>query len=163
MRVCLKPCIRDMVLDQRQINIGGIYFEVYYFNTLRPRQNGRHFADDISKCIFLNENVWIPVKISLRFVPKGPVNNISALVYIMAWRRSGDKPLSEPMMVILPTHICITRPQWVDCRHRFNAVKLDLEEMRCLAHWKYCAWHIACIYDLATQIVLCIREKTIGK
>ena len=49
-------------------------------NTLRPRQNGRHFADDIFKCIFLNENVWIPVKISLRFVPKCPINNIPALV-----------------------------------------------------------------------------------
>ena len=50
------------------------------FNTLRPRQNGRHFADDIFKCIFLNENVWIPIEISLKFVPKGPVDNIPALV-----------------------------------------------------------------------------------
>ena len=58
---------------------------------------------------FLNENVWIPVTISLKFVPKGPINNIPALVQIMAWRRSGDKPLSEPMMVSLPTHICVTR------------------------------------------------------
>ena len=82
-------------------------------NTLRPRQNGRHFPDDIFKCIFLNENVWIPVKISLKYVTKGPINNIPALVQIMAWRRSGDKPLSEPMMVGLPTHICVTRPQWV--------------------------------------------------
>ena len=88
------------------------YF-MYAFNTLRPRQNGRHFADDISKCIFLNENVWIPIKISMKFVPKGPINNIPALVQIMAWRRPGDKPLSEPMMVILTTHICVTRPQWV--------------------------------------------------
>ena len=80
-------------------------------NTLRPRQHGRHFADDIFKCIFLNENVSIAIKISLRFVPKGPINNIPALVQIMAWRRSGDKPLSEPMMVSLPTHICVTRPQ----------------------------------------------------
>ena len=32
----------------------------------------------------------------------------------MAWRRSGDKPLSETMMIILPTHICVTRPQWVN-------------------------------------------------
>ena len=83
-------------------------------NTLRPRQNGRHFADDIFKCIFLNENVWIPIKISLKFVPQGPINNIPALVQIMAWRRSGDKPLSEPMMVGLLTHICVTRPQWVN-------------------------------------------------
>ena len=83
-------------------------------NTLRPGQNGRHFADDILKCIFVNENVWIPIKISLKFVPKGPINNIPALVQIMARRRPGDKPLSEPMMVRLPTHICVTRPQWVN-------------------------------------------------
>ena len=80
-------------------------------NTLWPRQNGRHFADDIFKCIFLNENVSIAIKISLKFVPKGPINNIPALVQIMAWRRPGDKPLSEPMVVSLPTHICVTRPQ----------------------------------------------------
>ena len=85
----------------------------YPFNTLRPRQNGRHIADDILKCIFLNENVWIPIKISLKFVPKGPINNIPALVQIMAWCRPGNKPLSEPMMVRLPTHICIAWPQWV--------------------------------------------------
>ena len=82
-------------------------------NTMRPRQNGRHFADDIFKCIFVNENVWIPIKISLKFVPKGPINNIPSLDQIMAWRRTGDKPLSEPMMVSLPTHICVTQPQWV--------------------------------------------------
>ena len=56
-------------------------------NALRPRQNGRLFADDIFKCIFFNENVWIPIKISMKFVPKGPINNIPALVQIMAWRR----------------------------------------------------------------------------
>ena len=83
-------------------------------NTLRPRRNEQHFADDIFKRIFFNENVWISIKISLKFVPKGPINNIPALVQIMAWRRSGDKPLSEPMMVSLPTHICVTRPQWVN-------------------------------------------------
>ena len=79
--------------------------------TLRPRQNGRHFADDILKCIFLNENVRILIKISLRCVPKDPINNIPALVQIMAWRRPGDKPLSESMMVSLLTHICVTRPE----------------------------------------------------
>ena len=82
-------------------------------NTLRPRQNGRHFPDDTFKCIFLFENAWIWINISLEFVPKVRINNIPALVQIMAWRRSGDKPLSEPMMVRLPTHICVTRPQWV--------------------------------------------------
>ena len=83
-------------------------------NTLRQRQHGRHFADDTFKCIFLNENVWIPIKISLKFVLKGPINNIPALFQIMAWRRPGDKPLSEPIMVSLPTHICPAQPQWVN-------------------------------------------------
>ena len=82
-------------------------------NTLRPRQNGRHFADDIFNCIFLNENVWIPIKISLKFVPEGPINNIPSLVQIMVWRRPGAKPFSGPMMVSLLTDICVTRPQWV--------------------------------------------------
>ena len=79
---------------------------------------GRDKMDAISQTIFsifclLNENIWIPIKISLKFVPKGPINNIPALVQIMAWCRPGDKPLSESMMVSLPTHICVTRPQWV--------------------------------------------------
>ena len=86
------------------------------FNTLGPRQNGHHFADDIFKCIFLNGNVWIPIKISYKFVPKGPINIIPVLVQIMAWCRSGHKPLSEAIMVNLPTHICVTRPQWVKKR-----------------------------------------------
>ena len=83
-------------------------------NTMRPRQNGRHSADDIFKGIFLNENVRNPIKISLKFVPKGPINNIPSLVQIMTWCRPGDKPLSEPMLFSLLTHICVTRPQWVN-------------------------------------------------
>ena len=86
----------------------------FIFNILRPRQNERHFADDIFKCILLNENVWIPIKISTKFSPKGPINNILALVEIMSWRRPGDKSLSEPMMVSLLTHICVTQPYWVN-------------------------------------------------
>ena len=84
------------------------------FNTLRPRQNVRLFADDTFKRIFLNENIIISIKISLTFVPKSLINNIPALVLIMAWRRPGDKPLSEPMLVKRLTHICVTRPQWVN-------------------------------------------------
>ena len=69
----------------------------------------RHFQVD-----FLEWNVWILIKISLKFVSKGLINNNPALVQIMAWRRPGAKPLSEPMMVSLLTHICVTRPQWVN-------------------------------------------------
>ena len=84
-----------------------------YHNTLRPRQNGGHFPDNIFKRIFVNKNVHILINVSLKFVPKGPINNIPALFQIMAWRRPGDKPLSEPIVVRLLTHICATLPQCV--------------------------------------------------
>ena len=84
---------------------------MFCVNTLRPRQNGRHFADDTFNRIFVNENVRISIELSLKFVPKGQIKNIPALVQIMAWRRPGDKPLFDPMVVRLPTHICVTRPQ----------------------------------------------------
>ena len=57
------------------------------------------YPDDIFKCIFLNENVWISIKISLKFVHTGPIDYIPVLVQIMACRLVGAKPLSEPMMV----------------------------------------------------------------
>ena len=71
---------------------------LWLFNKLRPRQNVHHFANSTFKCISLNGNVWIQIKISLKFVPNGPINNIPSLVQIMAWRRKGDKSSSEPMM-----------------------------------------------------------------
>ena len=61
-------------------------------------QNGCNFADDIFKCILMNEKFSIFNGLPLNFEPKGPINNIPTLVQIMAWWRSGNKPLSEPMM-----------------------------------------------------------------
>ena len=55
-------------------------------------------ADDIFKCIFLNENNKIQIWISLKLVPRGPIENKLALVQVIAWRRTGDKPLPEQMM-----------------------------------------------------------------
>ena len=80
--------------------------------SLKPEQNGRCSPDDILKLIFLIENVYISNNISFKFVPTVPMNNIPVLFQIMAWRRPGDKPFSEPMMVSLLTHIYATRPQW---------------------------------------------------
>ena len=97
------------------------------FNTLRPRQNGWHFADDIFKHIFLNENVRISLKIWLKYVPKVWINNIPALVEIMAWCRPGDKPLSEAMLVSLLMHKCVTQPQWVKGLREFLYMFVDLE------------------------------------
>ena len=53
-------------------------------------------ADDIFKCILLNENDKIPIRISLKLVPRSPVNK-PALVQVMAWCWTGEKPLPEPV------------------------------------------------------------------
>ena len=95
---------------------------------MRPKQNGRRFADDTFKYILLNGNVIISIKISLKFIPKGPINIIPALVQIMAWHRPGDKSLSEPMMVRLPTYICINWPLWVNVHTRYYLVFQNLKE-----------------------------------
>ena len=92
----------------------------YCFNAARPGQNGQHFADDIFKRIFLNEDILISIDILLNCVPEGQINNIPALVQVMAWRWPDDKPLSEPMMVSLMTHICVNRRQWVNMRCCFG-------------------------------------------
>ena len=105
---------------------------------------GRHKMDVIFQTTFSNAFSWIKLSESwlwfhMKFVPEGAINNIPALVQIMAWRRSGDKPLSEAMMVSLSTHICVTRPQWV-------------KWVRWLAWWSY---HFMCyatlfnIYELS--------------
>ena len=62
-------------------------------NTLKSRWNSRQFADDIFKSIFVNENVWISINISHKFLPKGQINNILALVQIMTWRRPGQQAI----------------------------------------------------------------------
>ena len=99
------------------INAISLYVTIpvqWKFNTLRPRQNGRHFADNTFWCIFLNENVCISINNSLKIVPRVRIDKIPASVQIMAWRQPGDKPLSESMMVSVLTHICIIRPRWVN-------------------------------------------------
>ena len=84
--------------------------------------------DAIYRWIYLNDNVWISIKISLMFVAKVPINNIPALVQMMAWRRSGDKPLSEPVMDSLLTHICVTRPQWVNPqKHHWSPIECQFQ------------------------------------
>ena len=55
-------------------------------------------ADNIFKCIFLNENIRISIQISLKFVPNGLIDNKPALVQVMAWHQTGDKPLPEAML-----------------------------------------------------------------
>ena len=109
-----------------------------------PRKNGRHFTDDIFKWIFLTEHVWISINISLKFVPVVQINNIQALVQIMAWRRPGDKPLSVPMMLSLLTHIRVNRHQWVNNYEKAGftcSVENQIKTLYSMADHEYvCKW-----------------------
>ena len=67
-------------------------------NSSPPERNGRHFTADTFKCTFMNENFCILIQVSLKLVLKGPIDNKPALVQVMAWCRTGDKPLPEPML-----------------------------------------------------------------
>ena len=120
-----------------------------YITILRPRQNGLHFPENISKCIFLNENVWISLKISLMLLTRVWFNNTPALVQIMAWSRLGDKPLSESVFVRSLTHICLTRPKWVNMINWSILIKVNslglmydsafvMRRFRKLSHWRLC-------------------------
>ena len=55
-------------------------------------------AEDNFKCILLNENDRIPIRFSLKFIPRSPIANKAALFQVMAWRRTGDKPLLESIV-----------------------------------------------------------------
>ena len=88
-------------------------------------------------------------KKSLQFVHKGPINNIPALVQIMAWRLVGAKPLSEPMMVRLPTLICVTRLQWVTISH-FTS------------HWTSCLFRLQQRNNKRVWITGCLWWVSIG-
>ena len=61
-------------------HINSNKLEKLEFNSSPPAQNGRYFAHDIFRCIFVTEKFFVLIKISLKFVPKGPIDNIPALV-----------------------------------------------------------------------------------
>ena len=77
--------------DKDPFTVDGraLYLRGNRFNSSPPGQIGRHFADDIFRCIFWNERFCILIKISLKFVPKGPIDNNPSLIQIMACRLFG--------------------------------------------------------------------------
>ena len=97
--VCLTNVVNRVPRPTVQNSTTSCLWKRCAVNSSSPGQNGSHFADDIFNCIFMNELFGISVRISLKFVHKGPNDNIPALVQIMAWRR--------------PKHICGTGGRWV--------------------------------------------------
>ena len=120
-----------------------------------PKQNCRHFAIRLQhfQMHFLNENVWILIKISLKFFPSGPINNIPALVQSMAWHRHYLK-----QWWLVYWRICVTRPQWVyrvtpsiyhatSLEQMVVHIVLASHQYTCVLHWQHTHNHIAKIID----------------
>ena len=105
-------------------------------DTLRPQQDGHHFVDDTFKPIFLNENDWILLQISLEFVPKVPTDNRSALIQL-TWNRwqainwTNDEEFTDTYMSSGPNVLTrisylfhYTRNEHSQIRHRFTSEDL---------------------------------------
>ena len=87
------------------------------------------------------------IKISWKCVPKGPSANILALVQIMSWRRPGDNPLSEPMVISLLTHTCVSQPERVKAILLYDELKITFKKE------SFCHRHHFMEYDL------CYKKK----
>ena len=102
---------------------------------------------------FLQWKYCIWIKFSLKYVRKGPIDNDPALVQIRAWRGSGDKPLSEPIIVNLLTHICVTRRQWV---------KMPWQRSWYIIFWLcICSWSLRLVKNAWNNLRFCPFEANI--
>ena len=121
-----------------------------------------NLAENIFRNIFMNEKFCIVIRISLKFVPKGPINNIPALVEIIARPQPGNKPLSESMMIILLSHICVIRPQWVKqtihiSNERdtcFNAMKFTLYICTDAYDHRFCFWFVTSLTRMVQWLLV---------
>ena len=115
----IKLLWRDKVSDTCNPKFCKIRVTLHYWLPwlLTPKPNGCHFTDDIFNWNFLNENPSISIKTSLKYIPKGLIDNKPTLVQILSWRRTGDKPISEPMMSWIPYAL-------LPCLDEFNALAM---------------------------------------
>ena len=161
LKIVMPSCICGLVHHWFRQWLGAKLVPSYYLNKcwLRvnsspPEQNGRHSAGNIFTCILVNEKYYILIKISLKFVPKGSIDNNPALVQIMAWCRMGDNLLSEPMLARF-TDACGTRGRWViwalESTFQWNFVRNSIFSLKkiCSKCYQPC---ILCCHRLPTGL-----------
>ena len=122
-----------LVVWTRSNNIGWLncWVAQWTANTVLTHWDRDEMAA-IFQTAFSSAFSWIKMyEFRLGFVVKGPINNIPLLIRVMAWHRTGDKPLPETMMVSLLTHLCVTRPQWVKLVHRPRAAAKHKYIVKC--------------------------------
>ena len=81
----------------------SVYCELTWIsvNTLRLLENGEHVVNNIFKCIFFNVDYDNSMEILLQFVPRGPINNMSALVKVIVRCQIGVEQFPEPMTTMI--------------------------------------------------------------
>ena len=112
-------------------------------------------------------------EVSLKFVPNGIINKTPALVQIMTWRQPGDMPLSEPMVVTLPTHICVTRPQWVnlDWVNKHECVMKKYSWQKPICKWTtkitedFLYWSVVTIHNCwnCFHMLICVTSPIVNR
>ena len=102
-----------------------------------PRQNGGLFADDVFRWIFMNEKFCILIKISLKFVPKGSIDNIPALWQWPGANQATSHYLDHWVMIFLLTHICVTRPQQVNIYTAPSLHAVPPVKIPSSLHWRH--------------------------
>ena len=130
-------CIRYRRLP---LNRASLYMQWYIcIITLRPRQDGRHFAADIVICIFFNENFRTLNKILLKYVSKGLFNNVAAIVQIIMWCQTGNKSLSEAML------------QYFIATYMHHLVSMRYADLTCTAICNYAIYNYCSLFPTSLQ------------
>ena len=124
-----------------------VIFSLWY-KYIALTHSGRNKMAANLQMTFSNAFCWMTLYESrlkyhwMNVVPKGPISNIPALVQIMAWHRPGDKPLSGPLKVRLPTHICLTPPQWVNTGLKFSKLMSIMIILNITSIYKFISWQL---------------------
>ena len=142
-RVCRHPPLR--VRENPRICLSGIFNTMMIIGDAQGAKKLTHWGrDEMNNISQTHFQTWMKMfELRLKFHWSCSINNIPALVQLMAWHRPGDRPLSEPVMVSLPTHICVTRPQWVNslyCVHHTTSVNCCRKTFT-VTMKNYCIWY----------------------
>ena len=129
-RISIRPMFSQSInLSEPSVRYAVKSAWSFLVNSSPSGENGPLFADDMFKRIFFNVNIWISNKISLEYIPRGLIDNMSVLVQIMAWPVQVPSHYLNQCWPSSPMHICSTRGRWVK-QHTCKSVST----------WQYQDW-----------------------
>ena len=129
---CESACCRPYMVSLWLCTRTTMANDMWFHNSSPSEKSGHLFADNIFRCILTNDKLCILIKISLKFVPKGPIDNNQALVQIMAWRQIGDKPLSEPMLTRFTDTYMVPKGRWDNSQAISHWLNSSMRHLWCL-------------------------------